>query len=76
MTSTYLDAMQIVSAVWDGRVKNLTLRSAEIKNKWSYTSAPTICLHGMFRSNLSISITKISAVVLFPSKVTWRVFTL
>jgi hypothetical protein len=27
--------------------------SAEVKNEWSYTSPPPVCLHGMHRNNLN-----------------------
>jgi hypothetical protein len=30
-----------------------TAVSAEIKNEWSYTSAPSICLHGVDRDNFT-----------------------
>ena len=30
---------------------------AEIKNEWSYTSAPSICLYGMDRDNCTFTFT-------------------
>jgi len=26
--------------------------NAEVKNEWSYTSSPTVCLHGLDRKNV------------------------
>ena len=34
-------------------VSQSPLPSAEVKNKWSYTSTPPICLHGVDRSNFT-----------------------
>jgi hypothetical protein len=30
---------------------HLPTSSAKVKNEWSYTSTPPICLHGMYRDN-------------------------
>lgn len=44
---------------WPGyEVNNSSLSSAKVKNKWSYTSAPPIFLHGMDRKNLPFTIMK------------------
>ena len=37
-----------MGAKWPGHdVDHSSLSSAEVKNEWSYTSAPSICIHGI-----------------------------
>ena len=40
-------------AKWPGHdVDHSSLSSAEVKNEWSYTSAPSICIHRIDRNTL------------------------
>ena len=36
---------------WRRQVSHSPSSNAEVKNEWSYTSTPTICLHGVDRDN-------------------------
>jgi len=36
-------------------VNHSFLSNAEVKNEWSYTSSPTVCLHGVERENFSFT---------------------
>jgi len=37
-----------------GHVDHSTAPSADVKNKWSYTSTPLICLHGADRDDFAL----------------------
>jgi hypothetical protein len=36
-------------------LKHSTSCSAEVKNAWSYTSTPPVCLHGIDRDNFTLT---------------------
>jgi len=38
-------------------VNHLLLSNAEVKNLWSYTSAPNVCLYGLDRDTFTSTIT-------------------
>jgi hypothetical protein len=45
--------------------------SAEVKNEWSYTSTPPVCLHGVDRDNFNL-INHHLRVPLYPKESTFR----
>jgi len=38
---------------WPGHDDHSSLSSAEVKNEWSYTCTPSICIHGLDRNTFS-----------------------
>jgi hypothetical protein len=48
------------------------LSSADVRNEWSYTSTPLICLHGLDRENYFCSTSP--RVLLQRSSIFWRGF--
>jgi len=39
--------------------------SAEMKNEWSYTFSPPICLHGIIKDNLTFHLYLLPALILY-----------
>jgi len=48
---------------WPGHsVKHLPSFDAKVKNEWSYTSSPCICLHGVHRINFTFTFIAICVI--------------
>jgi hypothetical protein len=51
--SCYLGSFP-VAKVSGREIVDSSLSSVEVKNKWSYTTIPLICLHSMDRNNFTL----------------------